>query len=128
MQEDRQEGIFEMLSKIRQVLLGMGTARVSTIDQEVASAFAHIPEVESVCVLHRDGDLLRVFTIVNEEDKTVFDQIYDREIDLEDRLASVRFDFNTITRRNRPLQEFLGQNTPTWEREPRRAEPSLQAS
>lgn len=97
-------------------LLGMEAAMALDVDQQVAASFADIAEVESVYILHRPNDVLRVYAIVNEEDDAVYDQIYDREHDLEKRWAFMRLDFNVIARRNRPVVEFLGSNTPAWER------------
>lgn len=82
------------------------------IDSEIAKVLQEVPQVEGVYVLHREGDLLRVFTVVNEEDDAAYREIYDRELDLARKLAPVRFDFNVITRYGRPIQEFVGPHTP----------------
>jgi hypothetical protein len=96
--------------------LVMGTAMAVAIDSEIAKVLQEVPQVEGVYVLHREGDLLRVFTVVNEEDDAAYREIYDRELGLARKLAPVRFDFNVITRYGRPIQEFVGPYTPAWER------------
>jgi hypothetical protein len=85
------------------------------LDPEVASAFESIPEIESIYIIH-GGTVLKVFIFVNEEDDSVYNRIYDREIDLEKRLSDQCFDFRVIARRNRPIQEFVGSMAPVWER------------
>jgi hypothetical protein len=97
-------------------LLSMGTATAIDADRLVANAFQDIPQVESVYIVHRDSNVLRIFTVVNDEDPAAYDKIYDKEIELEDTYQFLRFDFNVITRRNRPVQDFIGQNSPAWER------------
>jgi hypothetical protein len=94
----------------------MGTAMAIAIDSEIAKVLQEVPQVESVYVLHREGDLLRVFTVVNEENEAAYHQIYDRELGLATKLAPVRLDFNVITRYGRPIQEFVGPHTPAWAR------------
>jgi hypothetical protein len=94
----------------------MGTVVAPSIESRVAGAFQDIPEVESVYVLRRNEDVFKVFTIVNEEDDAVYRLIFQRELTLLSKLPSTHIDFNVITRHNRPVQEFLGKNSPAWER------------
>jgi hypothetical protein len=106
----------QQLCRYSNRLSGMGTAMAVAIDSEVARVLQQVPQVEGVYVIHREGDLLRVFTAVNDEDDAVYGEIYDRELHLATKLAPVRFDFNVITRYGRPIQEFVGPHTPAWER------------
>lgn len=88
---------------------------VPSIEQTIGSAFAGIPAVESVHVSQRDG-LYRVFTITADEDEGIFDQIYDQERAIIRQFSGLRFDFNVLARRGRPVHELLTFATPTWER------------
>lgn len=83
---------------------------------ELASAFRDIPEVEAV-YLAKDDRVMSVCIFVNEEDDAAYDRIYDREIELE-KSAGQRpsLDFRIIARQNRPIQEFVGMTTPAWVR------------
>lgn len=86
------------------------------LDVEIANSFKRIPQIESVYVLRHDHNLLRIFAIVDEENSGVYDQIYDLEIEIEDRWPLVKLDFNIIARRNRQVHEFIGTLSPAWER------------
>lgn len=87
-----------------------------TVDLQVAEAFEDIPQVESVYVVHRDNQKLKVFTVVNEENDVVYSAIHKRELGLLHKWPQALIDFNVITRHNRPVREFLGMKTPVWER------------
>ncbi len=87
-----------------------------SLDHEVVSAFKDVNEIESIFVLHRD-DTTKVFTVVNENSEEISDKIAKLEVELCRRLDLVNFDFNTIARRNRPIQELLGICDPVWSRE-----------
>lgn len=102
----------------------METITTTPLDQEIVSAFEGIPEVESVYVLHR-GDVLKVFTIVNDDSEQLSDQIYDRELELGRRRSDIHFDFNLVARRNRPIHQLLGSYTPVWERRSCPQSPSI---
>ena len=55
-------------------------ATTLTVEQSVGRAFSDIPAVERVHVF-QCGELLNVFTIVEDDDESAFDLIYDRELD-----------------------------------------------
>lgn len=59
-----------------------------------------------------------VFTVINKEDDDVLEAIYTQELKLARSLPAFHLDFNTITRRDRPMTDFVGSNTPAWERSP----------
>ncbi len=95
----------------------METLTGLSLNQELARAFQNVREVESVYVFQREN-VIEVFTVVVDDTAEVSDRIAEVELALGRSLRSVRFDFNTIARRNRPIQEFLGSCTPMWSREP----------
>lgn len=94
----------------------MGTAMAPTLEVQVARVFEDIPQVESVYVVPRGNNRLKVWTVVNEEDDAVYSAIYQRELGLLHRFTQALIDFNVITRHNRPVREFVGTKTLVWER------------
>ncbi len=94
----------------------MATLVGLSLDQEIAHAFEDVCEVESVYVLRREN-VIEVITVVIDDTAEVSDRIAEVELALGRMFRSVRFDFNTIARRGRPTQEFLGLCAPTWSRE-----------
>ncbi|MGH9343340.1 MAG: hypothetical protein ACRD3O_10190 [Terriglobia bacterium] len=86
------------------------------LERDIATVFRGIPEVESVYITLQGGDSLKVCTVVNEEDDSVYNAIYDHELAFLRSHPSARIDFNTVTRHNRPIEEFLGKKSPAWER------------
>ena len=102
----------------------METVATASLDQEIASAFEEISGVEGVYVFHR-GDVLKVFTVVNEDSEQLSDQIYDRELELGRRFSDIRFDFNLVARRNRPIHQLLGPYAPVWERQSCQQSPNI---
>jgi len=89
---------------------------VVEVDQMIAAAFEVVPQVESVYVNHDNTGTVNVSIFINEADENVYDRIYSQEIELEKRAHEIMFDFTVIARRNRPIQEFVGSDTPAWER------------
>jgi hypothetical protein len=84
----------------------------------IVHAFECIPEVESVYLFSRGARDLAVFAVVNEENDYVLENICAQELQLARSLPSFHLDFNTITRRNRPMTDFVGSNAPAWQRNP----------
>jgi hypothetical protein len=93
-------GSMDLLSKLR------STSHTALIRPKVASAFREIPQVEAV-FLFQHGDLLRVFTVVNQEDEQVYSRIFKRERELATKFRPRRFDFQIVTRRGQPIEGFL---------------------
>jgi hypothetical protein len=84
-------------------------------DQHIASVLSWVESVD--CVYVRDsGDMLRVFTVVEDEDEATLDAIYDRERTLIREIPGRRFDFNVIARRGRDIANILGDASPVWQR------------
>jgi hypothetical protein len=90
------------------------TAKTVLIRPKVASAFREIPQVEAV-FLFQHGDLLRVFTVVNQEDDEVYSRILNHESGLKIKFQPTRFDFQIVTRRGQPIEGFLTM-PPAWKR------------
>lgn len=85
------------------------------IEHSVASAFENVAGVESVYV-RQSGPILNVFPVINEEDERTLDRIFDCEISLRRLLRDVNFDFEIIVRHGRDVREFVGKNSPIWQR------------
>lgn len=95
----------------------MGVSMMAVgLEQAVASSLANVPAVERVYVNWR-GDSCNVVTIINEEDESAYDNIYDHERGLIHANKSVRFDFHVVARRGRPIHEVAGYAAPVWDRE-----------
>ena len=77
-----------------------------TVEESIGRAFSDIPAVERVHVF-QCGELLNVFTIVEDDDESAFDQIYDRERSIIRQFRDFHFDFNVIARRGRSIPEIL---------------------
>ncbi len=103
-------------SRYSKHLMVMAATALAPSVNQIASAFENIPQVESVFVQSREDSKFKVFAVVNNEDEAVYDEIFHRELVLLRELPSVRIDFNVITRRNRPIEEFVGKVVPSWER------------
>jgi hypothetical protein len=86
-----------------------------TVEQSIGRAFSDIPAVERVHVFQR-GELLNVFTIVEDDDESAFDLIYDRERSIIRQFRDFHFDFNVIARRGRSIPEILSFGAPVWQR------------
>jgi hypothetical protein len=65
--------------------------------------------------LFQHGDLLRVFTVVDQEDDEVYSRILNRERDLKIKFQPTRFDFQIATRRGQAIEGFLTM-PPAWKR------------
>ena len=94
-------------------------ASVGTPEDEsnIGESFADIREVESVYVV-RSGDVLRVYTVVDDTDEDGYDRIYAREQSIirDFKSTSLSFDFNVISRRGRDVSELVNFLTPAWRR------------
>jgi len=95
----------------------MAAIMTTTIGETIVNAFAQIPEVEGI-YLRQSGSMLRVFTVVDEENDSAFEKIYQKERSLAHSSPDFQFDFNVIARRGRDVQEFVGANVPLWQRQP----------
>ena len=85
---------------------------------QIASAFHDIAAVDRVYI--RDaGEILRVFTVVDEESDAIFDAVYERERELIREFPDHRFDFNIIARSGRNVSDVLGHIAPAWQRQTR---------
>jgi hypothetical protein len=93
----------------------MGVAMALDIKRVVDEAFADVPAIEEIYA-RRDGSTYSVTAIINDEDDSVFDQIYDRERRIIRSHRNAIFDFHVIARRGRPVHEFVGCNQPVWHR------------
>lgn len=81
------------------------------IEDDVAEAFEGMNRLEGVYVVP-SGEILRVFTVIDDDDEATYDLIYDRERSLIRRYGGVHFDFNVIARRGRPIAEIVGSTIP----------------
>ena len=88
---------------------------VSPIDVNFAETFGGIDRVEGVFVAP-SGDVLSIFTVIDDDDEETYDRIYDRERSLIRRFGGIHFDFNVIARRGRSLADIVGCSTPVWRR------------
>jgi hypothetical protein len=66
-----------------------------------------VPEVECVFVDKEDDRSFVVCTVVNERDPEVRSRIYDRELAILDAHPGIDFEFNILSRRNRPLAQVM---------------------
>ena len=89
---------------------------VSPIDVNFAETFGGIDRVEGVFVAP-SGDVLSVFTVIDDDDEETYDRIYDRERLLIRRFGGIHFDFNVIARRGRSLADIVGCSAPVWRRD-----------
>lgn len=79
----------------------------------VARELAEVPDVE--CVLaSREGDLWKFWSVVNDFEDALFDTIYDHEDRIRDHFKNVSFDFRTVMRRNRRLEEVIDPEEAVW--------------
>jgi hypothetical protein len=88
---------------------------VSPIDVNFAETFGGIDRIEGVFV-NPIGDVLGVFTVIDEDDEETYDRIYDIERLLIRRFDGIHFDFNVIARRGRSVADIVGSSTPVWRR------------
>jgi hypothetical protein len=96
-----------------------GLYSMATLDVKhgICGALSEIGAVESIHVLS-GGPVWRVYTVVNDDDDEIFDQIYGREQSIIRSFTDAHFDFNVIVRRGRPVEELLSLGAPAWQREP----------
>jgi hypothetical protein len=74
-----------------------------------------LPPLEGVFAIH-SGGFLTVYTIVDGDDDSAYDLIYERERSLIREFSDIRFDFNVIARRGRSLATLFGRCSPIWTR------------
>lgn len=87
----------------------------SYIDRRIIEAFSAIDRVEGVYA-HRSGDRLAIYTIISEDDEDTYDRIYEQERSLIHDAHDLRFDFNVIARRGRPISGIVGSYVSVWQR------------
>jgi hypothetical protein len=88
---------------------------ITNAQRSIGSAFAGIPQVESVYV-HPVGEVFRVFTIVDDVDEDTYDRIYEHERSIMHTFRELHFDFNVIARRGRSEKDLISSATPAWRR------------
>ena len=86
------------------------------IEKALAEALGAISRVEGVYLISR-GDILSVFTLIDNDDEETYDLIYNQERSLIHMFSAVCFDFNAIARRGRPVSEIMGDARPIWQSE-----------
>jgi hypothetical protein len=85
--------------------------------RNIETAFAGISGVERV-YLDGDAGLMEVMTIIDSDDnEDLYSQIYQREKALIHEFPAVNFNFHVIARRGRPVEEVVGFDAPTWEKD-----------
>lgn len=87
------------------------------IEKALAEVFSAIDRVESVYLTTR-GEILNVFTVIDNDDEEIYGLIYNRERSLLREFRDVRFDFSVIVRRGHPVCEIMGAANPIWQRTP----------
>jgi len=80
----------------------------------LADAFAGVNGVREV-YMDPSGDVVNVFTIIDDDDERIYESIYDRERSIRQH-ADLHFDFNVIARRGRSVEELVGSFAPVWQR------------
>lgn len=83
--------------------------------QIIGQALGEVPAVEQVHVLQQGGTC-KVFTIVEHEDETAFDEIYAIERAIIRRYHEIQFDFNVIARDGLPTESTISLGEPVWRR------------
>lgn len=91
------------------------TLTLPDVHSSVGRSLSDIPEVERVYVV-REGNTLRVFTIVGEVNEDVYDRIYEHERSIIRDFRDAHFDFNVISLRGRAPAEVMGSILPAWQR------------
>lgn len=81
-----------VISKSLKEFLGMELSQIKEVERVYAS---------------RDGDVMHVYTVVDEFNAEVRKNIYDREAAIIDQFEYLEFDFNIISRRGRDLAEVI---------------------
>jgi hypothetical protein len=87
----------------------------SRIEDSLADAFADVNGVRGV-YMDPSGDVVSVFTIIDDDDERTYESIYERERSIIRQHADLHFDFNIIARRGRSVDELVGSFAPVWER------------
>ena len=87
----------------------------SRIEDSLAGAFADVNGVRGVYML-TSGDVVNVFTIIDEDDEQTYEAIYERERSLIRQHSDWHFDFNVMARRGRSVDELVGSFAPVWQR------------
>jgi hypothetical protein len=78
-----------------------------TIGEAARLALATMSGVAGVYCLPK-GELFQVFTIIDDDDEALYDEIYERERSLIRQFEGVHFDFNVIASRGRSIEEIVG--------------------
>lgn len=85
------------------------------IQDSLIGAFA---DINGVCGVYMvpSGDVVNVFTIIDQDDEETYQAIYERERSLIRQHADLHFDFNVIARRGRSGDELVRSCAPVWQR------------
>ncbi len=86
----------------------------ATPEYRIAKRLLSLPQVESVYI-NRSTDIIRVWTIIDDDDESVADAIYDQERLLIHELQE-QFDFHVIARQGRALRSLITLNCRGWGR------------
>jgi hypothetical protein len=85
------------------------------IEHSLVGAFAGVSGVFSVYVVP-SGDVVEVFTIIDEDDEETYEAIYERERSIIRQHPDFHFDFTVIALRGRPIDELVPSCAPVWQR------------
>ena len=79
---------------------------IGNLSDVIRHSLGSLPHVERVYIdVH--GDLYNVTTIVDDEEESTYNAIYEREGRLIDSFRDSHFDFHVIARRGRALEEIV---------------------
>ena len=85
------------------------------IEESLVGAFAGVSGVCGVYTI-ASGDVVDVFTVIDEDDEGTYEAIYERERSIIRQHSDLHFDFNVIARRGRSVNELVGSFAPVWQR------------
>ncbi|MGH9510716.1 MAG: hypothetical protein ACRD2U_01125 [Terriglobales bacterium] len=94
----------------------LNVQRKYRVEDFIGLELTMIPEVEYVFVEKDVDDSYIVSTIVNARDLEVRSRVYERELAIFDAHPGIEFEFNIISRRNRPLEQIITSNTKPYKR------------
>ncbi|HZX13165.1 MAG TPA: hypothetical protein VFF49_02045 [Thermodesulfobacteriota bacterium] len=84
----------------------------SELINAIISEIATVTSVEQIFVKEKNR-VVTIWTIINDDDRQVRRNIYEKEENVFDRFPDIKLDFNVVMRRNRPLEEIM-----SFDREP----------
>jgi hypothetical protein len=94
----------------------MGAGSEIPIEKALAEAFGAINRVESIHLVPH-GEILNVFTVIDNDDEETYDLIYDQERSIMHRFSDIHFDFNVVARRGRSASQMGMMDNPIWQRD-----------